>query len=56
MRKQRKAEIAANRKNVLKELNEKFEAASGSPFQLVDKIKCGYLRAHEISAKCYKDP
>ena len=56
MRKQRKAEIAANRKNVLNELNEKFEAASGSPFQLVDKTKCGYLRAYEISAKRYKDP
>ena len=55
MRKQRKAEIAANRKNVLNELNEKFEAARESPFQLVDKTKCGYLRAHEIPVKRYKD-
>ena len=46
-RKQRKAEIAANRKN---------EAARESPFQLVDKTKCGYFRAHEISVKRYKDP
>ena len=46
-RKQRKAEIAANKKN---------EAPSESPFQLVDKTKCGYLRAHEISVKRYKDP
>ena len=45
-RKQRKAEIAANRKN---------EAARESPFQLVDKTKCSYLRAHEISVKRYKD-
>ena len=40
-RKQRKAEIEAPRE---------------SPFQLVDKTKCGYLRAHEISVKRYKDP
>ena len=46
-RKQRKAEIAANQKN---------EAPRESPFQLVDKTKCGYLRAHEISVKRYKDP
>ena len=46
-RKQRKTEIAANQKN---------EAPSESPFQLVDKTKCGYLRAHEISVKRYKDP
>ena len=46
-RKQRKAEIAANRKN---------EAVRESPFQLVDKTKCGHLRAHEISVKRYKDP
>ena len=47
MRKQRKAEIAANRKN---------EAARESPFQLVDKTKCDYIRADEISVKRYKDP
>ena len=46
-RKQRRAEIAANQKN---------EASRESPFQLVDKTKCGYLRAHEISVKRYKDP
>ena len=45
-RKQRKAEIA----------NQKNEAPRESPFQLVDKTKCGYLRAHEISVKRYKDP
>ena len=44
---QRKAKIAANRKN---------EAAGESPFQFVDKIKSGYPRAHEISVKRYKDP
>ena len=43
-------------KNVLNELNETFEAARESPFQLVDKTKCGYLRAHEMSVKRYKDP
>ena len=47
MRKQRKAEIAANRK---------YEAPRESPFQLVDKTKCSYLRAHEISVMRYKDP
>ena len=46
-RKQRKAEIAANQKN---------EAPRESPFQLVDKTKCGYLRAHAISVKRFKDP
>ena len=46
-RKQRKAEIAANQKN---------EASRESPFQLVDKTKCGHLRAHEISVMRYKDP
>ena len=45
-RKQRKAEIA----------NQKNEAPRESPFQLVDKTKCGYLRANEISVKRYKDP
>ena len=45
-RKQRKAEIA----------NQKNEAPRETPFQLVDKTKCGYLRAHEISVKRYKDP
>ena len=45
-RRQRKAEIA----------NQKNEAPRESPFQLVDKTKCGYLRAHEISVKRYKDP
>ena len=46
-RQQSKAEIAANRKN---------GAARESPFQLVDKTKCGYLRAHENSVTRYKDP
>ena len=45
-RKQKKAEIA----------NPRNEAPKESPFQLVDKTKCGYLRAHEISVKRYKDP
>ena len=45
-RKQRKAEIA----------NQKNEAPREFPFQLVDKTKCGYLKAHEISVKRYKDP
>ena len=34
----------------------KNEASRESPFQLVDKTKCGYLRAHEISVERYKDP
>ena len=54
LRKQRKA-IAEKQKNVINELKEKFKAFE-SPFQLVDKTKCGYLRAHEISVKRYKDP
>ena len=54
LRKQRKA-IAEKQKNVINELKEKFKARE-SPFQLVDKTKCGYLRAHEISVKRYKDP
>ena len=45
-RKQRNAEIA----------NQKNEASRESPFQLVDKTKCGYLRAHVISVKRYNDP
>lgn len=53
-RKQRKA-IAESQKNVINELKEKFKARE-SPFQLVDITKCGYLRAHEISVKRYKDP
>ena len=36
--------------------NQKNEAPRESLFQLVDKTKCGYLRAHEISVKRYKDP
>ena len=54
LRKQRKA-IAEKQKTVINELKEKFKAQE-SPFQLVDKTKCGYLRAHEISVKRYKDP
>ena len=53
-RKQRKA-IAEKQKNVINELKEKIKAIE-SPFQLVDKTTCGYLRAHEISVKRYKDP
>ena len=57
-RKQRKAAekaaIAEKRKNVINELKETFEARE-SPFQLVDKTKCSYLRAHEISIRRYKD-
>ena len=54
LRKQRKA-IAEKQKNVINELKETFKAQE-SPFRLVDKTKCGYLRAHEISVKRYKDP
>ena len=54
-RKQRKAAIAKKRKSVINELKEKFKAGE-SPFQLVDKTKCGYLSAHEVSVKRYKDP
>ena len=54
LRKQRKA-IAEKQKNVINELKEKFKAQE-SPFQLVDKTKCSYLRAHDISVKRYKDP
>ena len=43
------------RKNVINELKENFEARESS-FQLLDKTKCGYLRAHAISVKRYKDP
>ena len=54
LRKQRKA-IAEKQKNVINELKEKIKVIE-SPFRLVDKTKCGYLRAHEISVKRYKDP
>ena len=54
LRKQRKA-IAEKQKNVINEIKEKFKAIE-SPFQLVDKNKCSYLRAHEISVKRNKDP
>ena len=47
--------MAEKRKKIINELKEKFKARE-SPFQLVDKTKCGYLRAHEISLKHYKDP
>ena len=58
-RKQRKATekaaIAVKQKNVMNELKKNIKARESS-FQLVDKAKCGYLRAHEISIKHYKDP
>ena len=54
LRKQRKA-IAEKEKNVINELKEKFKAIE-SPFRLVDKTRCSYLRSHEISVTLYKDP
>ncbi|MCU7801539.1 MAG: hypothetical protein KZQ70_15750, partial [gamma proteobacterium symbiont of Lucinoma myriamae] len=57
VKRQRKKQRKKQHANVMNELKQVFKARESEPeLKLVDKTKCGYLRAHEISARRYKDP